>query len=118
MESLALSPTSPQQPDGLSIPVSLPQVCHRLQEHIWHTLGVADSHQGSLPLPQVCRRLQGDQDGLHLLGALLTWQPERRITAGAALCHPWFRSLRQQQHQPQAQCSSSSSSSSRPDLAA
>jgi len=47
-----------------------------------------------LILPQV------DQLGLNLLNSMLQLRPEMRISASAALNHPWFNDLpqRQQQH--------------------
>ena len=64
------------------------------------------------PLHVLVPRLEGDADGLHLLAALLHMDPSKRITAEAALSHPFFADLKrrprrastaaQQQQQQQA----------------
>jgi len=48
---------------------------------------------GSLFCLQIAPRLASDPCGLDLLASMLTYDPAKRITAGAALEHPWFSSL-------------------------
>lgn len=42
---------------------------------------------------QLVPALAGDRQGLDLLASLLAYDPSRRITAGRALEHPWFRDV-------------------------
>jgi hypothetical protein len=46
------------------------------------------------PLHDLVPRLRGDADGLSLLAALLQMDPSKRITADAALQHPFFTDLK------------------------
>lgn len=48
-------------------------------------------HWESQPLPQVCPQL--DANGIDLLGKMLVFDPAKRISAKAALTHPWFDDL-------------------------
>ncbi|KAG1669871.1 hypothetical protein FOA52_012460 [Chlamydomonas sp. UWO 241] len=51
-----------------------------------------------VPLAQVIPCLAGDDEGIDLLARLLCWNPERRISARAALRHPWFDDVRSADH--------------------
>lgn len=78
------------------------------------------AHVEGQTLDQLVPRLKGDNDGLDLLASLLQYNPARRITAEAAMHHPFFAELKrkprrqsstatqapqqqQQQQQPQVQ---------------
>jgi negative regulator of PHO system len=72
-------------------------------ERSWPGISQLPEYKGNFPvyatqdlrliLPQV------DQVGLNLLGSMLQLRPEMRVSAAAALQHPWFNDLPQRQHE-------------------
>uniref|UniRef100_A0A8C0MWG5 cyclin-dependent kinase n=1 Tax=Canis lupus familiaris TaxID=9615 RepID=A0A8C0MWG5_CANLF len=52
-----------------------------------------------LPQPLISHAPRLDTDGLHLLSSLLLYESKSRMSAEAALSHPYFRSLGERVHQ-------------------
>lgn len=78
---------------GMGMPTPQVQAIFREFPH-WNTLlGNLQNVSGPQPLEELVPRLAQDPQGASLFQSFLRWDPNERITAVAALEHPWFRDL-------------------------